>query len=502
MSVFGELIGRAGSGKLTIDTYFRDSNMQRFVPMLAVEDLTNMADLKCEGDDKEDEFDEIMEVVKTGIENEIKEWNDEKKEFENNPENDGKTFDKKEPKEKLTLKQKRFFKKACLQPNTWKQEQDDKIAITKEGLNTVSPLLGEFFDKIHIGMRQCEAILSYGNNNGQLTDEQQKAIALAQKIEQNKALDAPAANDDDDDKKADDDNDNENDNDDPTVITDIQAPNNDERALQLMNGFDDKNKKLVEQNMALSKAAIVSINVVDDMKEKFSGDGNIARAKGLADGVEQTCMNIIRSTATIRQSLLLGQAILQLKPANLNDRSKQLWNAVDDGIIQIFQNALEMSKVTAEYFGYFFKFKQSFNYYIAARDKSLMLSTDHLQKDIREFDKMALNFGKQVNLLGESAMKCIESCVRNTAGAENFEKNRGDRQHKLDEYLKKKKIYDTKQMQLDAEYGDLLEKRADLKAKVASLKLVIDSLNHQINHDIDLRNTIENTLNALNKIVV
>ena len=357
--MFIELIIKS---KLTVEQYFEDTSRERFVPVLAVENLTNMDDLKCESHNKEEKFGGTMEVVKNGFENEIKEWNDEKKEH----------------KQKLTLKQRKFF-----------QQPNDKMTTPKEGLDTISTLLCEFFDKIHIAMTQSQKILGYSSINRQLSDGQQNANAMQEKLEydtKNKQQ----------------------------TTDDIQAPNSDERALQLMNRFHDKIKKLVQQNMALSKAS-VSINVVD-IKETFSGDGNIARAKGLADGVEETCMNIIRSTATIRQSLLLGQAILQLKPSNLNDRSKQLRNDFDDGIIQIFKNALEMSKVIAEYCGYFLEFKERVD------DCNHKGSTEHEEND--NIHKYCYSFtesmNKQLNQVREE-----QACTEAIGEAKENTLNRG-----------------------------------------------------------------------------
>ena len=102
MSVFGEMIKRAASSKLSIEHYFNDVRMERFVPMLAVEDYEDMEDIVCEGSDQEEDFEEILEVVQEGMENEHKEWENDKKEFEDDESNKDKTFDKPEPRQKLT----------------------------------------------------------------------------------------------------------------------------------------------------------------------------------------------------------------------------------------------------------------------------------------------------------------------------------------------------------------------------------------------------------------
>ena len=96
-------------------------------------------------------------------------------------------------------------------------------------------------------------------------------------------------------------------------------------------------------------------------------------------------------------------------------------------------------------------------------------------------------------------MDCIANCVRNTAGAENFEKNRADRQDKLQSYLKKKSLYDAKEMQLDVEYGELLNKQADLNSQDASLKFVMQSL-QEMASDTQLKNNTSKTLDYLLKL--
>ena len=494
MDTFGELIRRAGTGKLSIEQYFSDANMQRFTPILAIEDLTNMNDLICEGDEKEDEFEEIMELIKTGLEEEHKQWETEKKEFEDKEENKDKSFEqvKPEPKTKLTIKHKKFLKAVCYKPETWQTEQQEKIEVTKESLDDIAPLLGTFFERIHKTMKQAQLILTYSSNDDGLTDEQLKAIEMNtnERKEDEKLDEVEIISNPTDDLAPE--------------ITDI-APveSNKENEKALISRFDAAGKKMFENSVALNKAARMSINVVASMSKEFEGSPNRSRALGLAQGIEGTCLEIVRSIGTIRQSLLLGQCILRMKPANMaNERSKLLWSAVDSGIIQIFSNALKMSKVAANYFGFFLKFKQSFSYYLAAKEKSLLVSTEHLQTDIREFKKLSQSFDEQVSVLGDSAMKCIEDCVENAAGAENFEKNRADRVAKLRNYLEKKKIYDKRQMELDAMYGDLLDKRADLKAKAATLELVIDSLEKQIAHDEAVRKTTEQTMAELNKIVI
>ena len=76
-------------------------------------------------------------------------------------------------------------------------------------------------------------------------------------------------------------------------------------------------------------------------------------------------------------------------------------------------------------------------------------------------------------------MKCIESCVRNTAGAENFENNRAKRSTAREKYLKAKQLYGKRISELSAEYDEQLYYK--VKLKVETLKVVmIHLINKQI----------------------
>ena len=477
MSVFADMIKRAASSKLSIEHYFNAANMQRFVPMLAVEDYEDMEDIVCEGSDEEEDYQEILTLVEEGMNNEHKEWENDKKEFENDESNKDKKFNKPEPKQKLSGKQKKFFKKACCKPDKWREEQKDKQEVTKSSLNETAPVMGKFFKEIHVAMKQTQLLLAYSNSNDNLSEEQKKAIAMASKMDEKEAR--LAVKDKEENRKDDE----------------------KEKSLTIMNRLNDGNK-LIDECQALNKVAIANIHVVDSMNDDFQSSSSTLRALNLAESVENTCLEIIRNTGTIRQSLLLGYEILSLKPANFNNESRKLWDAVDSGIIQIFENALKMSKVAADYFGYFLRFRQSFSYYLSANDKSLLVSTEYLQKDIRDFNKMALKFTGQVSVLGESAMKCISSCIKNTTGAKNFEDNQAKRSEAWGKYLQAKQSCDKRLSQLNDEHSELLHEKAVIEKQVATSEMVIESLKQQKQHDINLREATQQTLNTLSNMEI
>lgn len=51
------------------------------------------------------------------------------------------------------------------------------------------------------------------------------------------------------------------------------------------------------------------------------------------------------------------------------------------------------------------------NYYYENKDKSLMVSTEYILKNIRDFGQFTEEFAKCVNELHKNGMKCIKQCV-------------------------------------------------------------------------------------------
>merc|ERR1712130_838538 len=146
------------------------------------------------------------------------------------------------------------------------------------------------------------------------------------------------------------------------------------------------------------------------------------RALNMATGVEDCCMQIIKSQGTIRESVLLGQEILQMRPAHMSDEAKKLWDAVDKGIIRIFNNAVDMTKGSAKFFGFFSRFQQSFQYYQSNKDKSLMISLQHLHKDVKAFTVFQEDFSKT-----DKTIKNLEKSVKhNTKQRDRCVKEKSD----------------------------------------------------------------------------
>merc|ERR1719464_709327 len=166
----------------------------------------------------------------------------------------------------------------------------------------------------------------------------------------------------------------------------------------------DADNKLALQSRALTEASIVSIDVTKSMMAEFSQNVLTTRALTVATGVEDCCMQIVKSQGTIRQSVLLAQEILKLRPAHMSSEAKVLWKAVDDGIVRIIKTAINMVRVSSQYFGYFLLFKQAFQFYHSHQDKTLMTSLQHVHKTVRDFTVFKEDFSKTVQELSDEAM--------------------------------------------------------------------------------------------------
>jgi len=164
--------------------------------------------------------------------------------------------------------------------------------------------------------------------------------------------------------------------------------------------------------------------------------------------------------------------------------------------------AINMVRISSQYFGFFLRFKQSFQFYQSNEDKSLMISLQHLHKDVREFTVFQENFSKTVKELSDEAMNCIKNCVATQVGASNFEKFRNGREAALTTWLDKKKIYDKKAMDLDNELDvkqkeniNISAERARLEYKAKMLQHTIDSNEEQMKGCIEIKD-------VLNKMII
>merc|ERR1712154_394448 len=164
--------------------------------------------------------------------------------------------------------------------------------------------------------------------------------------------------------------------------------------------------------------------------------------------------------------------------------------------------AINMVRISSQYFGFFLRFKQSFQFYQSNEDKSLMVSLQHLHKDVREFTVFQENFSKTVKELSDEAMNCIRQCVETQVGASNFEKFRNGREAALTAWLDKKKIYDKKAMDLDNELDQKKTEAIKMSGELMSLEYKIRILEHTIKNDEDQKRECIKTKSNLDKMII
>ena len=170
--------------------------------------------------------------------------------------------------------------------------------------------------------------------------------------------------------------------------------------------------------------------------------------------------------------------------------------------MHMFKNASQISKISADYFGYFLRLGQSYNYYLSANDKSLLISTEYLQKDIGDFNKMTIKFSEQVRVLDDSAMKYVDSYFRHMIRGKNFEDNRAMRFVAREKYLKAKERCDKTLSQLNNQHGELLHKITVAERQVETSKMMIKSLNQEKDHNMHLRAATRQRLNSLSEMEI
>ena len=186
----------------------------------------------------------------------------------------------------------------------------------------------------------------------------------------------------------------------------------------------------------------------------------------------------------------------------MSAEARKLWKAVDDGIVRIIKSALHMVRASSQYFGFFLRFKQSFQFYRCNADKSSLVSLQHLHKDVGEFTSFQQNFSKTVKELSDEAMNCIRQCVTTSVGASNFEKFRNSREASLKIWLDKKKIFDKKAMDLDHELDQKQKEMINICAEKARLEYKARMLAHSIKNNKDQKTNCIATKSVLNKTII
>merc|ERR1712013_22944 len=421
--------------------------------------------------------------------------------------------------------------------------EKETVDATKQGLGVMSPLLSEFFMGVHVGVKQVQELMAYDEEP---TAKQMEAIEYERtRPPAIGIVDAqPKAEEKAEDEKVDDK---------PKQVVDkarhewkvgslcevyiesdekwvdgkiieieivqvqVETENDKDMGvgewLTVQYGDDSKQHfrrqsaairshpkvqdaqdLVVARSQALTSAAMVRLNVIENMMEKFD-ESKAARALTMARSVEDCCMQIVTSQSTIRQSVLLASEILKRRPAAqaLDKDATYLWDAVDKGVVRILKSAVQMTRATAQYFSFFLRFKQSFQYFEDNREKSLLVSLKFLQEDCQEFAAFREEFGKTVKALTDAAMDSIENCVKNSIGAGRFEKARLERERTENVYLKKKKVSDAKRVALQKELKEKQQKKNNVSANVVRLKYTVSELEQAIERNKKLQKQYEDT---------
>ena len=119
ITTFGELVSRECQDKLTVEQYFGDKNLKRFIPILAKEDFKNVESLKCTD---EDEYNEILCLIESGVKKLMEEEKgDDEKEEEAI---DGEALLKKWGFSKYW---DALVEAECTDPNDWKYLEEDDL---------------------------------------------------------------------------------------------------------------------------------------------------------------------------------------------------------------------------------------------------------------------------------------------------------------------------------------------------------------------------------------
>merc|ERR1712154_715797 len=123
----GTLIQRSCSAKLQIATYFKEIGLERLVPILEKEGYKTMDDIKCNEDKKEEEWNEILEIVENGLKALEEDGGDEKD--ADNEEIDGKALLEQWSTKKIKLSKywEAMEEDGFDDPTQWKDLTDDEL---------------------------------------------------------------------------------------------------------------------------------------------------------------------------------------------------------------------------------------------------------------------------------------------------------------------------------------------------------------------------------------
>eukprot|EP01083_Nonionella_stella_P006604 19156_1 len=452
-----------------IDIYFK-GNLASFAKYLKDGDYETMEDLLCDPDeDGEDKFEEILDIIEAGIEQE-----------EGKPLKRGSS--RTESGAMRALKQM-CLKKLAHAKGGWIEQQTQKKEIVTAQLTEVSPCLATFFGAMDVAVTTARKYLEYTAQN---TPAQTLAIKNADENEKKlKAIgweSAQAITDEEEEETKD----------------EYEDEDEDEGALAMERVYKDRERQLAKpperlneeqagalelarkENNALRTAVVAEMHVVNALAPQFEG-GTLpfTRKTGLtlARDVETCSLQIMESQATIRSSVLIARQLVEFKPAKPGKQAAPFWKVIDAGIVNIFNNYIEMMKIASIYFSYFVKFKAAFEYYVSCReiqkeDSDLMVATEYLQRDVKSFTAFKSKMQATVDKLTNDAKTIISDCVSKTSGAQSFKKAQEEREKATAELLRQQKDLNDKRFKLVTAFNAPHDAWKERAAELDRLKFV------------------------------
>eukprot|EP01084_Bolivina_argentea_P291351 500720_1 len=244
-----------------------------------------------------------------------------------------------------------------------------------------------------------------------------------------------------------------------------------------------KKTRLKEKKLELSVAKIEKqIDVIERQKGGIVSIGNVLKeAFTVASNIEDSCLQIMKSQCVTRQSILLARELLKYKPAQPHAKAKPLWDTITTGIGDIFDNALQLNKIAATYFGFFVKFQYSFDHFVTCnkmnKNVSMLVALEHLNKDVTDIQAFQAKMDGKVDQLRDAAIKTIRDCVSNTAGAQEFETAISQRQVAESALREANAKYNAEKFKLDDEFQEKFGNQQRCIANKRSIEYQMKELN-------------------------
>eukprot|EP01083_Nonionella_stella_P288049 980408_1 len=444
-----------GDDEVEVETIFK-GKLKPFAKYLADEDYDMMDEVLC---DDEYDFEEILDIIEAGI-----------------------AKDKGRPLKRGTSGKEtsvmRTLKQMCMKENAeegWMKQQQAKKAIVTVQLKEVSHPLSKFFGAMDMAVTDARSCLEY---SVQKTPAQQSAIEYRKKNEAKlKAIKEKAEN------AAPDDDDDEAKNEEPQFLAEFRE-SRENGLTQNPTDMDEEKAGALDlirdESSAFVTAAILKLHVVDAVRHIFEASElpiTIETGLTLAQDVENCSLQIMQSQATIRSSLLIARQLVDFKPANPGPQAAPFWRVIDKGIINIFNNYIEMVKIAATYFSYFVKFKSAFEHYASCHeiqkgDTDLVVATEYLQRDVKHFTAFKATMQAIVDKLTDDAKAVISDCVSQTSGANSFQEAQTARNNAKEELLEEQANLNRSRFALRVEYEKVYDLWKNESAKLKQLSFI------------------------------